>query len=67
MAFSPSNRVRVTDQSSQYRNHLGTVTRVVDLAIDDVYVRIDGHEAAGEVYFKETSLGTSTLPSPISY
>ena len=67
MAFSVSDRVRVTDQSSQFRNHLGTVVKVTDLAVDDVQVRIDGHEAAGSVLFKEDELGTSTLSSPITY
>jgi hypothetical protein len=67
MAFTPSDRVKVTDQSSQFRNLLGTVKRVVSGTVDDVYVRIDGHERAGEVLFKEDELGTSTLVSQITY
>jgi hypothetical protein len=67
MPFIVNDRVQVSDQSSQYRNHLGTVVRVVDLAVDEIYVRIDGHERAGEVYFLEDELRTSTLSSPITY
>lgn len=69
MAFSPSNRVLVSNQQSQYRNHLGTVT-VVGAGSgfnQQVLVRIDGHEAAGEILFTDGDLRPSTLPCPIQY
>lgn len=66
MAFSPTDRVRVINQHNQYRNHLGTVISVAG-SPQDVQVRIDGHEATGEIFFEEADLGTSTLPSPIQY
>lgn len=69
MAFSPSNRVLVSNQHSQFRNHLGTVTAVgAGSGYDQqVLVRIDGHEAAGEILFKDGDLRSSTLPCPITY
>lgn len=69
MAFSPSNRVLVSSQHSQYRNHLGTVTAVGAGSgyAKQVLVRIDGHEAVGEILFTDGDLRHSTLPCPIQY
>jgi len=53
-----NDRVRITNQNSQYRNHLGTVKRV---GRDFIWVRIDGHERAGELPFKKSDLGTTTF------
>jgi len=64
MSFSVSDRVKVSNQSSQYRNHLGTVVRKDG---DNHYVRIDGHESAGEVLFKAGDLKTTTLAAPVVY
>ena len=62
--WNVDDRVRVSNQNSQYRNHLGTV---VDVDGTDVYVRIDGHESTGSVLFDEGDLQASTLASPIMY
>jgi len=67
MPFSVTDRVQVSDQSSQYRNKLGTVLRVVDLTVDEVFVRLDGQKAGEETYFLEDELRTSTLSSPVTY
>lgn len=69
MPFSPGNRVRVSAQDSQYRNHLGTVQRIGSGSgqTQEVFVRIDGHEASGEVLFEDQDLKTTTLDSPITY
>lgn len=69
MAFSVSNRVKVSNQKSQYRNHLGTVARVGSGSgyDQDVFVRIDGHESDGEILFKDGDLRASTLANPITY
>ena len=69
MAFSPTNRVKVSNQNHQFRNHLGTVQRIGSGSgyNEQVFVRIDGHEAAGEILFLTGDLNSSTLPSPISY
>lgn len=64
MAFNVNDRVKVSNQNSAYRNHLGTLVRKDG---DDHFVRIDGHEASGEVLFTEGDLRASTLPSPITY
>jgi hypothetical protein len=69
MAFNVSDRVKVSNQNSQFRNHLGDVVRIgAGSGYDqEVFVRIDGHEAAGEVLFKDGDLRASTLTNPITY
>lgn len=69
MAFNVSDRVKVSNQSNQYRGHLGTVTRLgAGSGYSQVtYVRIDGHESDGEVYFLNGDLKASTLANPITY
>jgi len=68
MAFSLNDRVRVTDQSSNYRKHLGTV-KEVDLAPtpNQYQVRLDGHAEHGRILFLEPQLGETTLASPLAY
>ena len=65
MAFVATDRVKVSDQSSQHRNHFGTVTAV--LAGDQYDVRLDGYAQAGVTVFNEDELITSTQASPITY
>jgi hypothetical protein len=69
MSFSVAERVKVSNQQSQYRNHLGTVTRLgAGTGYDkDTFVRIDGHESDGEILFKDGDLRASTLSSPVTY
>ena len=64
MPFNVNDRVKVSNQSSQFRNHLGSVRRLgAGAGYDqDVFVRIDGHESDGEVLFKDGDLKASTLP-----
>ena len=59
------NRVRVTNQKSTYRNHLGQVIRID--ADDAVYVRIDGHERNGAIPFRRKDLCLTTLESEVEY
>lgn len=58
-----NDRVRITNQNSPYRNHLGTVKRV---GRDFIWVRIDGHERSGEVPFKKGDLGATTFEEAYS-
>lgn len=69
MAFNVSDRVKVSNQSSQFRNHLGTVQRMGAGSgyNQEVFVRIDGHESSGETLFIDGDLQASTLPNPITY
>jgi hypothetical protein len=69
MAFSVTDRVKVSNQQNQYRNHLGEVVRIGSGSGYDqeVFVRIDGHESDGEILFKDGDLRASTLPNPITY
>lgn len=69
MPFQANDRVRVSNQGSQYRNHLGSVARMGGGAgaAQDVFVLIDGHERNGEVLFKAGDLQASTKPCPVTY
>ena len=62
--FEIGDRVRVSSQASQYRNHLGVVVAVDDT---DVYVRIDGHGKTSRTLFTEGELQTSTLELVLDY
>lgn len=62
--FKKHDRVRVTNQNSQYRNHLGEVVRTDDR---DVWVRIDGHERAGAIPFRVHELVISTQEFAVPY
>jgi hypothetical protein len=62
--FKAHDRVRVTNQNSQYRNHLGEVIRTDEW---DVWVRIDGHERAGAVPLKRDELSHSTQKVAVHY
>lgn len=65
MAFLVDDRVKVSDQSSQHRNHLGVVLEV--LAGDEYGVRLDGHADGAKTTFPEDELQISTQPVPITY
>lgn len=69
MAFQVNDRVQVSNQQSQYRNHRGDVVRLGSGSgyDQDVYVRIDGHESDGEVLFKDGDLRATTLTNPVTY
>ena len=58
-------RVRVTNQNSAYRNHLGQVMRIDE--DDTIWVRIDGHERNGTTPFRRKDLCVSTQESEIEY
>lgn len=62
--FDVNDRVKVVNQNSQYRNRLGTVTRVDS---PYTYVRIDGYNVNGETRFTTLELNPSTLPAPVVY
>ena len=65
MAFSVGNRIRVADQSSEYRLKKGTVKAVLD---DDLYsVQIEGHGCEQRVTLHEDSLKLDTTAAAISY
>lgn len=64
MAFSASARVKVTDQSSDYRGQLGTVISVDD---DNHQVRMDGLGVGRTILLTTSQLSTTTIASPITY
>jgi len=64
MAFSPDDRVKVTDQSSAYRAKLGTVETV---DADGNHVRIDGYPVGKTVLLKDDELTTTSFVSPVTY
>jgi len=66
MAFEVGDRVKVTDQSSHYRNKLGEVVRLDD-ENDLVLVRPDGGKVSDEIPFDEGALQGTTLANPIDY
>ena len=69
MAFNANDRVIVTNQTSPYRNQLGTViTKAADSADGFNRVRIDGFPEDGHtVPLADGDLAKSDQPSPISY
>ena len=66
MAFSPTNRVAVTDQTSGYRNQFGTV-----MTVDNVNhfnnVRLDGMAADQTTPLRDDQLKSTTKVCPIDY
>lgn len=69
MAFNENDRVRVSNQSRDERNQLGSVLRLGAGSgrNQQVFVRIDGHAAGAETMFLDGDLKASTLDSPILY
>ncbi len=69
MAFNDvGNRVRIADDSSQWRGHSGLVVSQ-DTIDDTLYnnVRIDGHGAHSHQPFLTAQLKTEPLASPVDY
>lgn len=64
MAFSVGNRVKVTDQSSQWRGKLGTVESVDS---GNNQVRLDGHPVGKTVLLLDAELMTTNISSPVTY
>ena len=65
MAFTVGQRIRVADQSSEYRRHTGTVKTVLE---DDAYsVQIEGHGCEQRVTLREDQLKLDTTAAKISY
>lgn len=62
--FNATTRVQVSDQSSQYRNHYGTVESR-DGA--NHQVRIDGHPIGKTQLFLGKQLRSTTQLSPVTY
>lgn len=68
MAFTATDRVRVTNQTSQCRNKSGTVeTAAADDAGGLVRVRIDGFPVGQVKGFAEGDLASTTIPTSITY
>lgn len=64
MAFSVNQRVKVTDQHSEFRNHLGTVLAVNG---NSHQVRLDGFPNRKRQLLLTGQLQLTTLPDPIDY
>jgi len=64
MAFNVDDKVRVIDESSEYRGHRGVVKAVTD---DNHQVRLDGHGCAGRVTLRTDQLATDALTHPTDY
>lgn len=63
--YTVGQRIRVADQSSEYRRCLGSVVRVIDT---DLYgVRIEGHGCGGEVALLGGQIKLDTTAAKISY
>lgn len=68
MAFAADARVRVTSQHSEHRDKLGTVeVTAADTAHGFNAVRLDGHAVGRTVNLADGELGTTTIPSPVTY
>ena len=63
MAFSPTDRVRVSSDASQYRGKFGTVMSV---DADGNRVRLDGFPNDKTVLLVDNELQTTTLENPIT-
>lgn len=68
MAFTVGQRVRVTSQSSEHRNRLGTV-EMIQASNPEGFnkVRIDGHPVGRTFNLSDKELGTTSQPSPVTY
>lgn len=64
MAFSASTKVRVADQSSEYRNHKGVV---VSASGDDHQVRLDQHGCGKTVLLRTDQLVQDYTTHPTDY
>lgn len=64
MAFSVAARVKVIDLSNDHRTQLGTVMSVSG---DAHQVRLDGQGTDDRVLLYTNQLGTTTLPSTVTY
>ncbi len=64
MAFSIGDRVRVADQSSEYRRHRGTV-KAVDTDLHQV--QLEGHGCNGRVPLRTDQLKIDTTTLVVSY
>lgn len=64
MAFNVNDKVRVADQSSEYRLHRGVVKAVSGEVHD---VRIDGHGCHQTVKLRTDQLKADTTTHPTSY
>lgn len=63
--YTAGQRIRVADQSSEYRRCKGSVVRVIDT---DLYgVRIEGHGCGSEVTLRGDQLKLDTTAAAVSY
>lgn len=60
--FNVNDRVKIIDNSSRYRQLLGTVTS--ELADGFQYVLLDGHGKLASLRFKADQLGLSLTAAP---
>jgi len=68
MSFAATNRVKVTNQSSQFRNKLGTVlTAAADTPSNLNAVRLDGYPANHSVQLADGDLHLTGFASPVTY
>lgn len=67
MSFAIGNRVKVTDESSQYRHHLGTVESINNALTVPYFVRLDGDAIHGQEQFTASQLQGTSLPCPLTY
>ena len=62
--MTAGNRVKVTNQQSEYRNHLGTVLKVDG---NNIHVRIDGQRTKGTILFRPGDLRITEQGAPVIY
>ncbi len=68
MAFTATDRVRVTSQNSEHRTLLGTVeVAAADTAHGFNEVRIDGHPVGRTVNLADNEIADTNFPSPVDY
>ncbi len=62
--FNAAARVRVTDESSEFRGKFGTVESRDG---NNHQVRIDGYQVGNTVLLRGSQLQASTQPCPVDY